>query len=383
MQELKTYGVYRFTLSDGGGKPELLISIKKEYQGKPLYEKALQRQFDQNHDLEHPYLLKYLEMRDDNELGRCLVVAWEDARPLSSFVAESPSLEAKKAVLEQLASALGYLHEHKIVHGDLSPAVVFVTTKGNQVRLLNFRQQYAGNQDDAAQVVRYQAPEIKDGTVAVTVRADMYALGMLMKDLRLGGEFYDVVSCCCNYNSSARYTTMAEFADALDHRRANRPSGGVQLGMPKVGKGVLRAVVAVLALVVGVGIVLYFINDTDLLGQDDASQVATVSRDTTATVATQDTTSPAPAPADSADEYTGDLAFLAPLVPQMYKDIDKIYAPYSAASSPEEKQEVRAKVKRYYRGLRGTLGKKTQAQYDAFDKAFADYVKIKNNALNQ
>ena len=36
---------------------------------------------------------------------------------------------------------------------------------------------------------------------------------------------------------------------------------------------------------------------------------------------------------------------------------------------------------RYYRGLRGTLGKKSQAQFEAFDKAFADYNKIKNDAL--
>ena len=186
-------------------------------------------------------------MRDVDGQGRCLVVDWEDARPLSAFAAENPSLEAKKAVLEQLASALGYIHERKGVHGDLSPAVVFVTKKGNQVRLLNFRQTYAGNQDDAAQVIRYQAPEIKDGTVAVTARADMYALGMLMKDLRLGGEFYDVVSCCCNYNSSARYETMADFADALNHRRSSRPSGGVKVGVPKVGKGALRAFAAVLA----------------------------------------------------------------------------------------------------------------------------------------
>ena len=261
MQDLKTYGVYRFTLSDGGAKPELLISIKKEYQGKPLYEKGLQRQFDAHHEEEHPYLLRYVDMRDVDGQGRCLVVDWEDARPLSAFAAENPSLEAKKAVLEQLASALGYIHERKGVHGDLSPAVVFVTKKGNQVRLLNFRQTYAGNQDDAAQVIRYQAPEIKDGTVAVTARADMYALGMLMKDLRLGGEFYDVVSCCCNYNSSARYETMADFADALDHRRSNRPSGGVKVGVPKVGKGALRAFAVVLALAVVVGIVLYFIND--------------------------------------------------------------------------------------------------------------------------
>ena len=73
--------VYRFTLSDGGAKPELLISIKKEYQGKPLYEKGLQRQFDAHHDEEHPYLLRYVEMRDVDGLGRCLVVDWEDARP--------------------------------------------------------------------------------------------------------------------------------------------------------------------------------------------------------------------------------------------------------------------------------------------------------------
>lgn len=33
MQDLKTYGVYRFTLSDGGAKPELLISIKNNIKG--------------------------------------------------------------------------------------------------------------------------------------------------------------------------------------------------------------------------------------------------------------------------------------------------------------------------------------------------------------
>lgn len=380
MQDLKTYGVYRFTLSDGGAKPELLISIKKEYQGKPLYEKGLQRQFDAHHEEEHPYLLRYVEMRDVDGLGRCLVVDWEDARPLSAFAAENPSLEAKKAVLEQLASALGYIHERKGVHGDLSPAVVFVTKKGNQVRLLNFRQTYSGNQDDAAQVIRYQAPEIKDGTVAVTARADMYALGMLMKDLRLGGEFYDVVSCCCNYNSSVRYETMADFADALNHRRSSRPSGGVKVGVPKVGKGALRAFAVLLALAVVVGIVLYFINDVNLLSQDDTQQVA-VPHDTTATVAPQDTTAQDTAPTVSPEDYTGELEFLATLVPQMYKDLDKIYAPYQTGATDADRRELRAKVVRYYRGLRGTLGKKSQAQFEAFDKAFADYNKIKNDAL--
>lgn len=379
MKELKTWGVYRFSLNDGGGKPELLISIKKEYQGKPIYVKALQRQLEQNCDAEHPYLLKYEGMREVDGLGQCLVVSWEDARPLAEYVAENHDVEDKKAVLEQLASALGFLHERKAAHGDLSPAVVFVTNKGNQVRLLNFRQQYAGNQDEAAQVVRYQAPEVKDGTVAITARADMYALGMIMKDLRLGGDYYDVVSRCCSYNSSERFSTMAEFADALAHRRRTRPSSSPKVSMPKVSKGFLRVAAIVVALLVVVGIVVYFINDVNLL-QKDAPQQPVAQVDTTASAAPQDTAS-YEAAAPSEDQYTGELEFLATLVPQMHKDLDKMYAPYSATSTDAEKREVRAKVARYYKGLRKTLGKKSQAQFDAFDQAFAAYVKTKNDAL--
>ena len=167
---------------------------------------------------------------------------------------------------------------------------------------------------------------------------------------------------------------MADFADALDHRRSGRPSGGVKIGVPKVGKGALRAFAVVLALAVVVGIVLYFINDVNLQSQDDTQQVA-VPHDTTATVAPQDTTV-------SPEDYTGELEFLATLVPQMYKDLDKIYAPYQAGATDADRRELRAKVVRYYRGLRGTLGKKSQAQFEAFDKAFADYNKIKTDALS-
>lgn len=382
MKDLKTWGVYRFTIADGGGKPELLISIKKEYQGKPIYQKALQRQLVENRDVEHPYLLHYAGEREVEGLGHCLVVDWEDARPLSDYVAENHELGEKKEVIEQLASALGYLHERKAAHGDLSPAVVFITNKGNQVRLLNFRQQYGRNQDEAAQVVRYQAPEIKDGTVPLTPRADMYALGMIMKDLRLGGDYYDVVSRCCSYNSSERFTAMSELTDALEGRRSRRsPSTHHQVSMPKVSKGFLRAVAVVLALAVVVGIVFYFVNNTSLL-QPAEPQPAAVQQDTTATTAPEDTTVQLPADTVSPDQYTGELEFLATLVPQMHKDIDQMYAPYSSASTDAEKREVRAKAARYYRGLRKTLGKKSQAQFDAFDQAFAAYVKSKNAALN-
>lgn len=379
MKELKTWGVYRLTVSDGGGKPELLVSVKQEHQQKPLYQKALQRQFEKNRDVVHPNMLKYVGTREVEGLGLCLVLEWEDARPLSVYIAESHELEDKKAVVEQLAEALGFLHERKMIHGDLSSTVVFVTNKGNQVRLLNLRQQYSGNQDEAAQVVRYQAPEVKDGTVALTPRADMYALGMIMKDLRLGGEYYDVVSRCCSYNSSERFATMGDLVDALEHRRRAKPARARRSSARGMSKGVMRFLAIVLGLAVIVGVVVYFVGSTQLL-QDEPAQ-AVVHEDTTAVtpqeaVPEQPETAVAPT-----GQYTGELEFLATLVPQMHIDIDKMYAPYSSASTDEEKKEVRAKAARYYRGLRKTLGKKSQAQFEAFDQAFATYVKAKNEAL--
>ena len=73
-----------------------------------------------------------------------------------------------------------------------------------------------------------------------------------------------------------------------------------------------------------------------------------------------------------ANQYNGDNAYLNDIVPQMQIDLDKIY------NSSTNKNVVRRRVKRYYRGLRATLKDKTTEQLDAFDKAFADYNNSKN-----
>ena len=58
----------------------------------------------------------------------------------------------------------------------------------------------------------------------------------------------------------------------------------------------------------------------------------------------------------------------------MHIDIDKLYA------KGGDSQAIRRRVVTYYKGLRGTLKGLSQTQYDAFDKAFADYVTTKNAA---
>ena len=81
----------------------------------------------------------------------------------------------------------------------------------------------------------------------------------------------------------------------------------------------------------------------------------------------QETAEPTQSAAPANQTYTGDLAFLNELVPQMHIDMDKIYA------SSKEKATIQAKLSSYYKGLRKALGNKTEEQFAAYDKAFMDY----------
>jgi serine/threonine-protein kinase len=104
---------------------------------------------------------------------------------------------------------------------------------------------------------------------------------------------------------------------------------------------------------------------------DDATQQEAAAT----TPANTDDAAAAPASADIAPgdgQYTGELAFLGTLVPQMHIDIDKLYARGGG------REAIHRRVVTYYKGLRGTLKNMSQAQYDAFDKAFGDYIKQKN-----
>jgi len=121
--------------------------------------------------IEDAYFLamEYVEGRD---LGALLERARKTGRPLS------PALVA--FVAAEVASALDYAHRRDVVHRDVAPRNVLVSTEG-EVRLSDFGVALRG--DDPGGVLRgtltYMAPEQARGE-DVDGRADLFALGMVM-----------------------------------------------------------------------------------------------------------------------------------------------------------------------------------------------------------
>lgn len=381
MQEIKTASIQKLTTGKDGGQDVLLISLKEAYQSKPQYQRALKKEFDRCKDFDHQHLLKFLAMKDVEGLGTCIEMEWEDSRSLLEYLDEGHSEDEKKRVVGQIASALEYLHENGMVHGALDPAFIFITKKTDEVKVLNLRLRYADTMSMPNSSLRFIAPEAKDGTVTLDARADVYSLGMIVKTMNLGTEYDQVVNGSCSFGRSERYASIEDFMEAFEHHRYSRKSEETSSPVNRKMVGLVAAI----AVLVVIAVVLLFsrggqsdqqaanTDSTEVASNDQSQSTDTTSNSVSGSVTpSADSTSDAQQTAAAqTPQYTGDLVFLNNLVPQMHIDIDKIYA------SSTDPDQIHKKVAIYYKGLRKTLGSLNEQQFAAFDKAFSDYIKSK------
>lgn len=381
MQEIKTASIQKLTTGKDGGQDVLLVSLKEAYQSKPQYQRSLKKEFDRCKDFDHQHLLKYLAMKDVEGLGTCIEMEWEDSRSLLEYLDEGHSEDEKKRVISQIASALEYLHENGMVHGALDPSFIFITKKTDEVKVLNLRLRYADSMSMPNSSLRFIAPEAKDGTVTLDARADVYSLGMIVKTMNLGSDYDQVVNGSCSFGRSERYASIEDFMETFEHHRYSRKN---EKKSSSANRKMVGLVVAIAVLVV-IAVVLLFsrggqsdqqagnTDSTEVVGNAPSQSADTTSNSVSGSVApSADSSSDAQQAASSqAPQYTGDLVFLNNLVPQMHIDIDKIYA------SSTDPDQIHKKVAIYYKGLRKTLGSLNEQQFAAFDKAFSDYIKSK------
>ena len=194
--------------ADRDGRFRIYKCLKPEFQGKPLYERLLRKEFEIGYSLRHPHLVEYYSYLNLPGYGNAIEMEWVDGCPLDQT---RLSADEARAVADQLCMALSYIHSKGVVHRDLKPSNLLVSYAGKQLKVIDFG--YADSEShsilkQAAGTVSYAAPEVLAGGCGDS-RSDLYSVGKVLSGLL--GIPRRVIRKCCQKDPLRRYPS----ADAL------------------------------------------------------------------------------------------------------------------------------------------------------------------------
>jgi hypothetical protein len=170
------------------------VAVKVVRSADPALASRMAREARALESLDHPNLVRLLASGLFDEQAY-LVMAYVDGSTLAARLRRGPLEPAVAARLgAAVADALAYIHAHAIVHRDVKPANVLITT-GGQIRLADFG---VARLADASALtlagttlgtVAYMAPEqLENHQVGPT--ADVWSLGVVLLECLTGRRVY-------------------------------------------------------------------------------------------------------------------------------------------------------------------------------------------------
>jgi serine/threonine protein kinase len=128
---------------------------------------------------------------------------WIEGQTLKEWLAQGKhTKKQRRHVADMLMEALAYVHSRQTQHRDLKPSNIMLTQDGQHLKLIDF-----GLSDTDSHAI-LKVPVGTEGYTAPEGPSDIYSLGCILRELRLGGASGFVVRKCCA-PQSRRYTDVA------------------------------------------------------------------------------------------------------------------------------------------------------------------------------
>ncbi len=214
------------------GKWIIIKRIKPKFKNNAKYKELFFKEFENAYHLDHPNIVRLLDRGEDAE-GAYYTMEFIDGRPISEIIGKNGVKNERhiRKIFVQLLDGLTYVHKKQIFHRDLKPDNIYITFRGDNVKILDFGLAAADNFDDDLVKVgtpRYAAPEQMTKGNTIDQRADIYTLGLILLEMITGdvkdktastvsdANYKHIIQKCLAPNPNDRFDDCQDIHEALN-----------------------------------------------------------------------------------------------------------------------------------------------------------------------
>ena len=223
--EIPSEGFNRLYKAQRYGKWFVLKGLSPQHRHEEVYRNLLTKEFELGIRMDHPNIVRVLSKENDPVVGPCIVMEYVDGCTLKEFLTQKPSRQTRMKIATELLSAMSYYHSLQIIHRDLKPDNILITRNGHNVKIIDFGladTDWHGILKQPTGSDKYAAPEQVAGGVPLDCRADLYAFGVIFRQLfphRYGGIFRK----CTQPDRNRRFNNAEEVLQRLQRSQRQIP----------------------------------------------------------------------------------------------------------------------------------------------------------------
>lgn len=214
------------------GKRMFMKHIRPELKGNRKYREAFIKEFEIGFNLEHPNIVRYYELDEDQD-GIYMLMEFVDGVTLTDLCnAKSSYLhkaENVRKLMNQLLDTLHYIHSNQILHLDLKPDNILLTKVGYDLKLIDFGFSYSDEFNTTMGYTdSFASPEQQKRLKEYDIRTDLYAVGRVAQyicehcDTEKSSALLAFADRCTKENPGDRFQNAAEAKEWLNRHWKGR-----------------------------------------------------------------------------------------------------------------------------------------------------------------